>query len=133
MGLGGDCTTLGILYPSEKCGSCLFLAEQMDELVQRCFLHALKCQVRKADLPLLTSTFLGSHMLSCWYGRRGGGWRPGRGLSLVPWWYVRTGLWENWLRDMLWREWSGGLIWQMNLVLSIEHFSFSEQKDVDSG
>ncbi|XP_043424302.1 eukaryotic translation initiation factor 2D isoform X4 [Prionailurus bengalensis] len=41
------------------------LQEQMDELVQRCFLHALKCQVRKADLPLLTSTFLGSHMLSC--------------------------------------------------------------------
>ncbi|XP_026930720.2 eukaryotic translation initiation factor 2D isoform X5 [Acinonyx jubatus] len=41
------------------------LQEQMDELVQQCFLHALKCQVRKADLPLLTSTFLGSHMLSC--------------------------------------------------------------------
>uniref|UniRef100_A0A452TCQ6 Eukaryotic translation initiation factor 2D n=2 Tax=Ursus maritimus TaxID=29073 RepID=A0A452TCQ6_URSMA len=41
------------------------LQEQMDELLQRCFLHALKCQVKKADLPLLTSTFLGSHMFSC--------------------------------------------------------------------
>ncbi|XP_059269275.1 eukaryotic translation initiation factor 2D isoform X1 [Mustela nigripes] len=41
------------------------LQEQMDELLQRCFLHALKCHVKKADLPLLTSTFLGSHMFSC--------------------------------------------------------------------
>ncbi|XP_065794358.1 eukaryotic translation initiation factor 2D isoform X2 [Muntiacus reevesi] len=41
------------------------LQEQMDELLQRCFLHALKCCVRKADLPLLTSTLLGSHMFSC--------------------------------------------------------------------
>ncbi|XP_037011294.2 eukaryotic translation initiation factor 2D isoform X2 [Artibeus jamaicensis] len=41
------------------------LQEQMDELLQRCFLHALKCRVKKADLPLLTSTFLGSHVFSC--------------------------------------------------------------------
>ncbi|KAF7467790.1 hypothetical protein GHT09_000828 [Marmota monax] len=41
------------------------LQEQMDELLQQCFLHALKCRVRKADLPLLTSTLLGSHMFSC--------------------------------------------------------------------
>ncbi|KAM5202346.1 eukaryotic translation initiation factor 2D isoform 1-T1 [Hipposideros larvatus] len=41
------------------------LQEQMDELLQRCFFQALKCQVKKADLPLLTSTFLGSHMYSC--------------------------------------------------------------------
>ncbi|KAF6074409.1 eukaryotic translation initiation factor 2D [Phyllostomus discolor] len=41
------------------------LQEQMDELLQRCFLHALKCRVTKADLPLLTSTFLGSHVFSC--------------------------------------------------------------------
>ncbi|XP_017915582.1 PREDICTED: eukaryotic translation initiation factor 2D isoform X1 [Capra hircus] len=41
------------------------LQEQMDELLQRCFLQALKCCVRKADLPLLTSTLLGSHMFSC--------------------------------------------------------------------
>ncbi|XP_005375454.1 PREDICTED: eukaryotic translation initiation factor 2D isoform X2 [Chinchilla lanigera] len=39
--------------------------EQMDDLVQQCFLQALKCRVKKADLPLLTSTFLGSHMFSC--------------------------------------------------------------------
>ncbi|XP_043820469.1 eukaryotic translation initiation factor 2D [Dromiciops gliroides] len=39
--------------------------EQMDELLLRCFFHALKCRVTKADLPLLTSTFLGSHMYSC--------------------------------------------------------------------
>lgn len=41
------------------------LQEQMDELLLRCFLHALKCRIKKADLPLLTSTFLGSHMFSC--------------------------------------------------------------------
>ncbi|XP_006887994.1 PREDICTED: eukaryotic translation initiation factor 2D isoform X1 [Elephantulus edwardii] len=41
------------------------LQGQMDELLQRCFLHALKSQVKKADLPLLTSTLLGSHMFSC--------------------------------------------------------------------
>ncbi|XP_060034748.1 eukaryotic translation initiation factor 2D isoform X2 [Erinaceus europaeus] len=41
------------------------LQEQMDELLKRCFLHALKCRVKKADLPLLTSTFLGSQMFSC--------------------------------------------------------------------
>ncbi|KAM9005394.1 eukaryotic translation initiation factor 2D isoform 2-T2 [Sarcophilus harrisii] len=41
------------------------LQEQMDELLLRCFFHALKCRVTKADLPLLTSTFLGSHMFSC--------------------------------------------------------------------
>ncbi|XP_023556923.1 eukaryotic translation initiation factor 2D isoform X4 [Octodon degus] len=39
--------------------------EQMDDLLQQCFLQALKCRVKKADLPLLTSTFLGSHMFSC--------------------------------------------------------------------
>lgn len=39
--------------------------EQMDELLLQCFLHALKCRVKKADLPLLTSTLLGSHMFSC--------------------------------------------------------------------
>lgn len=41
------------------------LQEQMDELLQQCFLHALKSRVKKADLPLLTSTLLGSHMFSC--------------------------------------------------------------------
>ncbi|XP_032949642.1 eukaryotic translation initiation factor 2D isoform X1 [Rhinolophus ferrumequinum] len=44
------------------------LQEQMDALLQRCFLHALKCRIKKADLPLLTSTLFGSHMFSCWYG-----------------------------------------------------------------
>ncbi|XP_055974925.1 eukaryotic translation initiation factor 2D [Sorex fumeus] len=41
------------------------LQEQMDELLLQCFLHALKYRVKKADLPLLTSTLLGSHMFSC--------------------------------------------------------------------
>ncbi|XP_014392793.1 PREDICTED: eukaryotic translation initiation factor 2D isoform X3 [Myotis brandtii] len=41
------------------------LQEQMDELLQQCFLHALKCRVKKTDLPLLTSAFLGSHVFSC--------------------------------------------------------------------
>ncbi|XP_036198511.1 eukaryotic translation initiation factor 2D isoform X5 [Myotis myotis] len=41
------------------------LQEQMDELLQQCFLHALKCRIKKTDLPLLTSTFLGSHVFSC--------------------------------------------------------------------
>ncbi|NXD12020.1 EIF2D factor, partial [Nothocercus nigrocapillus] len=39
--------------------------EQMDELFNQCFFHALKCKVKKSDLPLLTSTFLRSHMVSC--------------------------------------------------------------------
>ncbi|XP_056367118.1 eukaryotic translation initiation factor 2D isoform X2 [Oenanthe melanoleuca] len=39
--------------------------EQMDALFNQCFFHALKCKVKKSDLPLLTSTFLGSHMVSC--------------------------------------------------------------------
>ncbi|NXA39553.1 EIF2D factor, partial [Eudromia elegans] len=39
--------------------------EQMDELFNQCFLHALKWKVKKSDLPLLTSTFLRSHMFSC--------------------------------------------------------------------
>ncbi|XP_059562493.1 eukaryotic translation initiation factor 2D-like isoform X2 [Myotis daubentonii] len=41
------------------------LQEQIDELLQQCFLHALKCRVKKTDLPLLTSAFLGSHVFSC--------------------------------------------------------------------
>uniref|UniRef100_A0A8D0L6E1 Eukaryotic translation initiation factor 2D n=1 Tax=Sphenodon punctatus TaxID=8508 RepID=A0A8D0L6E1_SPHPU len=39
--------------------------EQMDELLHQCFLHALKCKVKKSELPLLTSTFLRNHMFSC--------------------------------------------------------------------
>lgn len=39
--------------------------EQMDALLLQCFLHALKSKVKKADLPLLTSTFLRLHMFSC--------------------------------------------------------------------
>lgn len=39
----------------------------MDALFNQCFFHALKCKVKKSDLPLLTSTFLRSHMFSCWY------------------------------------------------------------------
>uniref|UniRef100_A0A8B9T5K0 Eukaryotic translation initiation factor 2D n=1 Tax=Anas platyrhynchos TaxID=8839 RepID=A0A8B9T5K0_ANAPL len=42
-----------------------FLAEQMDALLSQCFFHALKCKVKKSDLPLLTSTFLRSHMFPC--------------------------------------------------------------------
>ncbi|NXF12626.1 EIF2D factor, partial [Smithornis capensis] len=39
--------------------------EQMDALFNQCFFHALKCKVKKSELPLLTSTFLRSHMFSC--------------------------------------------------------------------
>ncbi|XP_078098334.1 eukaryotic translation initiation factor 2D isoform X2 [Mustelus asterias] len=39
--------------------------EQMDELLLQCFLHALKFKVKKADLPLLTSTFLKVHVYPC--------------------------------------------------------------------
>ncbi|XP_048873255.1 eukaryotic translation initiation factor 2D isoform X3 [Brienomyrus brachyistius] len=39
--------------------------EQMDALLVRCFLHALKSKVKKSELPLLTSTFLRNHMFSC--------------------------------------------------------------------
>ncbi|KAM9476111.1 eukaryotic translation initiation factor 2D [Clarias gariepinus] len=39
--------------------------EQMDALLFQCFLHALKCKVKKSELPLLTGTFLRKHMASC--------------------------------------------------------------------
>uniref|UniRef100_UPI00398E9CD0 eukaryotic translation initiation factor 2D isoform X2 n=1 Tax=Pristiophorus japonicus TaxID=55135 RepID=UPI00398E9CD0 len=41
------------------------IQEQMDELLVQCFLHALKSKVKKADLPLLTSTFLKIYMYPC--------------------------------------------------------------------
>ncbi|XP_048213307.1 eukaryotic translation initiation factor 2D isoform X1 [Perognathus longimembris pacificus] len=50
---------------SQDCTDSKSLQEQMDELLEQCFLQALKCRVRKADLPLLSSTLLGSHMFSC--------------------------------------------------------------------
>ncbi|XP_072886968.1 eukaryotic translation initiation factor 2D isoform X1 [Hemitrygon akajei] len=39
--------------------------EQMDEILLQCFLHALKHKVKKADLPLLASTFFKNHMYPC--------------------------------------------------------------------
>uniref|UniRef100_A0A674JL98 Eukaryotic translation initiation factor 2D n=1 Tax=Terrapene triunguis TaxID=2587831 RepID=A0A674JL98_9SAUR len=39
--------------------------ERMDELLHQCFFHALKCKVKKSELPLLTSTFLRNYMFSC--------------------------------------------------------------------
>ncbi|KAJ8370934.1 hypothetical protein SKAU_G00109620 [Synaphobranchus kaupii] len=39
--------------------------EQMDALLLQCFLHALKSKVKKSELPLLTSTFLRNHMITC--------------------------------------------------------------------
>ncbi|XP_070601645.1 eukaryotic translation initiation factor 2D isoform X1 [Erythrolamprus reginae] len=39
--------------------------EQMDALLYQCFFHALKCKVKKSELPLLTSTFLRNYMFSC--------------------------------------------------------------------
>ncbi|XP_077981383.1 eukaryotic translation initiation factor 2D-like [Glandiceps talaboti] len=38
--------------------------EQMDELLFSCFCHALKSNVKKTDLPLLTSKFFRSHILA---------------------------------------------------------------------
>lgn len=48
-------------------GLFLLFTEQMDELLLQCFFHALKTKVKKSELPLLTSTFLRNHMVSCWY------------------------------------------------------------------
>ncbi|XP_077401107.1 eukaryotic translation initiation factor 2D isoform X2 [Vanacampus margaritifer] len=39
--------------------------EIMDALLWQCFLLALKSKVKKSELPLLTSTFLRNHMVSC--------------------------------------------------------------------
>ncbi|KAL8179072.1 UNVERIFIED_CONTAM: Eukaryotic translation initiation factor 2D [Gekko kuhli] len=39
--------------------------EQMDALLHQSFFHALKCKVKKSELPLLTSTFLRNYMYSC--------------------------------------------------------------------
>uniref|UniRef100_A0A7M4FW56 Eukaryotic translation initiation factor 2D n=1 Tax=Crocodylus porosus TaxID=8502 RepID=A0A7M4FW56_CROPO len=56
------CISLAFLAPSTVFPPS---AEQMDELFQQCFFHALKCKVKKSELPLLTSTFLRNHMFSC--------------------------------------------------------------------
>ncbi|KAM8965342.1 eukaryotic translation initiation factor 2D-like [Sarcophilus harrisii] len=55
----------GVAESSQASTSDKSLQEQMDELLRNCFFHALKSRVTEADLPLLTSTFLGSHMFSC--------------------------------------------------------------------
>ncbi|XP_078703917.1 eukaryotic translation initiation factor 2D-like [Branchiostoma floridae x Branchiostoma belcheri] len=39
--------------------------DQMDALLYQCFLHALKTNVKKSDLPLLTSKLLRGHMQPC--------------------------------------------------------------------
>ncbi|XP_035699085.1 eukaryotic translation initiation factor 2D-like [Branchiostoma floridae] len=39
--------------------------DQMDSLLYQCFLHALKTNVKKIDLPLLTSKLLRGHMQIC--------------------------------------------------------------------
>ncbi|XP_004610115.2 eukaryotic translation initiation factor 2D [Sorex araneus] len=59
------CAVESLPEASEEPTDSRTLQEQMDELLLQCFLHALKCRVKKADLPLLTSTLLGSHMFSC--------------------------------------------------------------------
>ena len=38
----------------------------MDERLLECFLQALKTQLKKTDIPLLTSTFYRSYMLEQW-------------------------------------------------------------------
>ncbi|KAM4701929.1 eukaryotic translation initiation factor 2D [Discoglossus pictus] len=40
-------------------------AEAMDSLLHQCFFHAVKHKVKKADLPLLTSTFLRNYIFPC--------------------------------------------------------------------
>eukprot|EP00058_Branchiostoma_floridae_P005947 XP_002591435.1 hypothetical protein BRAFLDRAFT_205481 [Branchiostoma floridae] len=39
--------------------------DEMDSLLYQCFLHALKTNVKKTDLPLLTSKLLRGHMQPC--------------------------------------------------------------------
>uniref|UniRef100_A0A8C6JM48 Eukaryotic translation initiation factor 2D n=1 Tax=Melopsittacus undulatus TaxID=13146 RepID=A0A8C6JM48_MELUD len=56
-----DASTEGLQEPEDSRTP----QEQMDALFNQCFFHALKCKVKKSDLPLLTSTFLRSHMFSC--------------------------------------------------------------------
>ena len=40
-------------------------AESMDDLLEKCFLLALGCRLKKTDLPVLTSSFYRTHMQSC--------------------------------------------------------------------
>lgn len=42
---------------------CLLIYIAMDELLQECFLQALKTRLNKTELPLLTSTFYSAHMI----------------------------------------------------------------------
>ncbi|XP_065197344.1 eukaryotic translation initiation factor 2D-like [Sycon ciliatum] len=52
----------------EEAGSEVSRVEQMDVLLERCFLLALAYRVRKVDLPVLTSQFYRTHMQSCCQG-----------------------------------------------------------------
>nr|XP_032825569.1 LOW QUALITY PROTEIN: eukaryotic translation initiation factor 2D [Petromyzon marinus] len=38
---------------------------EMDELLLQCCLRAIKCRLKKSDLPLLTSTFFSVHLIPC--------------------------------------------------------------------
>ena len=126
LGGEGGCCHAGLCIPPEGWGLRVFLAEQMDELLQRCFLHALKSCVRKADLPLLTSTLLGSHMFSCWYGGSGGRGQGGPLLLLGGW--MGQGRWGSCLRSMMSKAGSGGLIWQ---ILSFKSLNVSQWQDAE--
>uniref|UniRef100_A0A8C3Y8N1 Eukaryotic translation initiation factor 2D n=1 Tax=Catharus ustulatus TaxID=91951 RepID=A0A8C3Y8N1_CATUS len=62
---GSSCSEDGSKEEQQEAEDSRTPQEQMDALFNQCFFHALKCKVKKSDLPLLTSTFLGSHMVSC--------------------------------------------------------------------
>ncbi|XP_010137793.1 PREDICTED: eukaryotic translation initiation factor 2D [Buceros rhinoceros silvestris] len=60
-----ECDSCAVPTGKEGLGENGAAEPQMDALFNQCFFHALKCKVKKSDLPLLASTFLRSHMFSC--------------------------------------------------------------------
>jgi len=52
---------LSWLFLADSC--CCLIVEHMDMLLYQCFMCALKTTARKAELPLLTSTFFRNHMV----------------------------------------------------------------------
>uniref|UniRef100_A0A674IP20 Eukaryotic translation initiation factor 2D n=1 Tax=Terrapene triunguis TaxID=2587831 RepID=A0A674IP20_9SAUR len=62
---GDGCASALSLSAQRPVRNVCVSTERMDELLHQCFFHALKCKVKKSELPLLTSTFLRNYMFSC--------------------------------------------------------------------
>uniref|UniRef100_S4RKB7 Eukaryotic translation initiation factor 2D n=1 Tax=Petromyzon marinus TaxID=7757 RepID=S4RKB7_PETMA len=58
-------TSLSEFFAEFEKSPCKSLNPEMDELLLQCCLRAIKCRLKKSDLPLLTSTFFSVHLIPC--------------------------------------------------------------------